>query len=482
MTSPTTPKTIADSLAENPAVIAARQTLLHQLAEAQSVITGVRGPTAELVAGYEATLDRAAALRGRSGVYPYLGSGLGRGSLVELADGSVKYDMITGIGVYLFGHSEPDLVATALQAAMGDTVMQGNLQFNAQVVELADLLVTEAARSSRIRHCFLTNSGAIANESAIKVCMQATGGHRVLAFAHGFAGRTVLLSQVSDNPAGRVGLTAQAPVDFIPFYDANRGAASIEESVVALREAMRRHAGQVACFCMELIQGEGGFNVAPPEYFRALIDVCREHSVPVWFDEVQTFGRTNSMFYFDHLGLGEYADVVTIGKMSQACATLYTEALNPNPGLLSGTFIASTAALCVGRRVLQRLLEGGYYGPDGRIARLHESFRAEASRLVAGHPEWFEPIPDPLAKAEPSREFIGGVGGMMRLTPFGGQRPRIMEALHAMYADGVIAFVCGHGPHHIRFLAPVGVMEPQDMTEVFKIVEGSLARVASASS
>ena len=232
---------------------------------------------------------------------------------------------------------------------------------------------------------------------------------------------------------------------------------------------------------MELVQGEGGFNVAPPGYFHALIDVCREHGVPVWADEIQTFGRTTTMFHFEHLGLGEHVDVVTIGKMSQACAALYTEALNPTPGLLSGTFIASTVALRVGRRILERLRDGGYYGADGRIAKLQTAFRSQAEALVNRHPEWVPPVPDPLGRGAPTSDVIGGVGGMMRLTPFGGDRARIMKGLHAMYEDGVIAFVCGHGPHHIRFLAPVGVMEPQHLTEVFEIVEGSLARVANAS-
>ena len=118
-----------------------------------------------------------------------------------------------------------------------------------------------------------------------------------------------------------------------------------------------------------LVQGEGGFNTAPREFFVALMETCKAAGIPVWDDEVQSFGRTESMFCFERLGLGEYIDVVTIGKISQACACLYTADFNPKAGLLSGTFAASTSAFATGLSALRRLQSGGYYGPNGRIAK-----------------------------------------------------------------------------------------------------------------
>jgi 4-aminobutyrate aminotransferase-like enzyme len=200
--------------------------------------------------------------------------------------------------------------------------------------------------------------------------------------------------------------------------------------------------------------------------------------VAVWADEIQTFGRTESMFHFEQLGLGEYVDVVTLGKMSQVCACLYTEDYNPKPGLLSGTFIGSSVGLQVGLETLTRLRDGGYYGPDGRIAKLQKAFQEHAHALVDKHPDWFPPIPHPWSNHAIAEGFYGGVGGMMRLTPFGGDRPKIMNALHAMFEEGVIAFVCGHGPYHIRFLPPVGVMKPEQFHDVFEILERALARAA----
>src|SRR6266550_3010920 len=79
--------------------------------------------------------------RGGALYYPYLGSGIGNGALVELADGSVKYDMISGIGVHYFGHSHPMLLDAGVDAALRDTVMQGNLQQNVESVALAKTFI-----------------------------------------------------------------------------------------------------------------------------------------------------------------------------------------------------------------------------------------------------------------------------------------------------------------------------------------------------
>ena len=477
MTSGTSEISSASAFADCPPVAEAVDTIVRELVEARSLITGVRRPAPELAASYEAHLARQTQIKGRPPVYPYVGCGLGHGPLVQLADGSVKWDMISGIGVHAFGHSDPDLVATALRAALSDTVMQGNLQFNTEAIEFAELLLAEAARTSRLEHCFVINSGALANESALKLCFQHNApADRVLAFAHGFAGRTTTLAQITDSSAGRVGIPLTVPVDYVPFYDPEHGDDSIKETLNGLQQVIKSYPGRHACFVMELVQGEGGFNVAPREFFVGLMELCRDNGIAVWVDEIQTFGRTCEMFYFEQLGVGDYVDVVTVGKLSQACACLYTAQYNPKPGLLSATFVGSTVALHVGRRILARLREGGYYGPDGRIARLQTAFRKHMQALIEQHPDWFGPVPQ--ADGRSTQRVYDGVGGMMRLTPFGGDRSKITKALRVMFDEGVIAFYCGHEPYHIRFLPPVGVMQPQQFDDVFEIMEAALARAA----
>ncbi len=118
MTAPSVETTTADRLNDSPRIARAIDAIIEELQGAQSSIVSARPPVRELEVDYEAALQRLGETRGRPAFYPYLGSGVGRGPLVELADGSVKWDMISGIGVHMFGHSDPDLAATALRAAL----------------------------------------------------------------------------------------------------------------------------------------------------------------------------------------------------------------------------------------------------------------------------------------------------------------------------------------------------------------------------
>lgn len=475
-----TEQTVARALAGNPTIESAIESIINELREAQAALTEVRPARAELKSTLDDWLARLEAVKGRPAYYPYIGSGLGHGPLVELADGSVKWDLINGIGVHMFGHSDPELVRTTLFAALGDTTMQGNLQFNQDSIEFSEFLIGEASKNSRLAHVFLSNSGAMVNEAALKVCMQKKDGKapRIIAFDDCFMGRTIAMSQIGDSPAHRIGLPLNTMVDYMPFYDPTTGDRSIEYARRRLQQHLKRYPDQHACFVMELVQGEGGFNLAPREFFIALMELCREHAIPVWIDEVQTFGRTTEMFYYDVLELGEYIDVLTLGKMSQVCACLYTRDMNPKPGLLSGTFIGSTVGLQVGLAMLRRLRDGGYYGASGKIARLQERFCAKMRDLVTRRPAWFPQVHPSRANGPPITEAYGGTGGMMRFTPFGGEKDRIIAACRTLFEEGVIAFYCGHDPYHVRFLPPVGVFEPEHFEPVFDIVERGLEMVA----
>lgn len=467
----------AESLLSNARLDEAVAAAMKEWRQAQSSLVGARPARADRREAFACWLDRNAKIRGRAGFYPYVGSGVGRGPLVELLDGSVKWDMICGIGVHLFGHGDPELVEVAMRASLSDLLMQGNLQFNGDSIEFAEVLAAEGSRASRLRHCFVSNSGCMVNEAALKLCQQKTGGApRILAFANCFMGRSTTMSQIGDTAGYRQGLVQNILVDYMPFYDETLGARSTEIAVWHLKQLVARYPKQHACFVMELVQGEGGFRVAPRSYFEALMRICRESGIPVWADEVQSFGRTECMFAFETLGLGEYIDVATVGKLSQVCACLFREEFNPQPGLLAGTFSASASAFHVGRRALETLRDGGYYGPSGRIAALHRAFRERAEDLVRRRPEFFPPVLDSFGR--PQLSHVGGTGGMMRLSPLGGSKERLNVLLKAMFDEGVIALTCGHDPYHLRLLPPIGVMEPAQFTPVFEIIERALGKVA----
>jgi len=191
----------------------------------------------------------------------------------------------------------------------------------------------------------------------------------------------------------------------------------------------------------------------------------------VWADEIQSWGRTTEMFAFEMMGLGEYVDVVTVGKSTQACATLLTPDYNPKPGLLSGTFTGATDEVAVGQKIIEMLGESGIYGEGGQAAKHHAAFREQVDALKNKHPDWFPDTPFVSGAA-------GGVGGMMRFTPFGGDKAKIGKLTKVLFDEGVISFYNGHGPFHLRFLPPLGVMKTEDWPRVFEIVERGMAKVA----
>ncbi len=473
----TSATTVGQQFRQSPAVKGAIDAIVAEAKAKSAQITAVRGPMDGLNESYEGFMKRAAEVRGRPLLYPYLGSGIGNGALVELADGSVKWDMICGIGVYFFGHSDPDLIAAALQGSLDDTLKQGNLQGSWGAYEFCETILSEAKKGSRLKYSYVSTSGCMANEHALKVCFQKHApADRVIAFRDCFMGRSVTMSSIGDSAPNRVGIPITTPVDYMPFWDPASAARMgkgkyIAMAVEHLEQYIHRYPKRHACFIFELVQGEGGFNVGDRDFFKALIDVCRAHKIAVWDDEIQTFGRLPTMFAYEHFDLGEYVDMFCVGKMTQSCVTMFTEEYNPGPGLLSGTFLGEGVSFRVGQRVVERLRDGKYYGPGGSIAKHHALFRKHAEALAAKHPAWF-----PRSDAIP--EIVGGLGGMMRLTPFGGDKDRITKACHACFDQGVVLFYCGHGPYHLRMLPPLGVMREQDWPEVFGCLEKGLAKVA----
>lgn len=459
-------KSAFEALQRDPRIEEARRLIVEAVGEHRQQIEGLRAATEDSNEAYQSLLTQMGELRGGGLYYPYLGSGLGNGALVELADGSVKYDMITGIGVHVAGHTNVELIDGQVLAAISDTVMQGNLQQNLDSLYLCDTLVHAARESGApLAHCFLSTSGATANENAIKMMYQARfPADRLLAFQNCFAGRTLALAQLTDRPGNRDGLPTTIAVDYIPFYNAD-DPHSQEKTLASLKEHLQRYPKRHAGMCVELIQGEGGYYTAPREFFVAVLELLRSHEIPVFFDEVQTFGRTSRMFAFQHLGLDEFADVVSIGKMSQVCATLFSDAYRPRPGLVSQTFTGSTSAIHAANYILGQLQQT-HFGSGGRNQQVHERFASHFEALHRQHPEW---IAGPW-----------GVGGMVALTAFGGAAEPTKLFLKQLYEAGVIAFPAGSHPMRVRMLPPLLVIRDEEIDHVCQMI-GDVLRSTSES-
>lgn len=446
----------------------AKQEIVNAILEGASCINGIRpGSSApEVKEAYQRAIRDFQKDRGRELFYPFISSGIGNGPFVELLDGSVKYDLITGIGINFFGHTHPELVSEMVDALSSDT-MQGNLQPGHEAKEALRAVLSRVGSGCRLAHGWLLCSGTMSNEIALKIIRQKKApATKVLAFKDCFAGRSTTMQEITDNPGYRQGQPVYGEAYYLPFYDPKLGLeGSVNATISGMKEHLTRYPDKFCALMIELVQGEGGFNVAPREFYARIFEEAKKANLAVWVDEIQTFGRTGELFAFQKLGLSEYVDVVTIGKMLQACMVLYAPEFNPKPGLVAGTFAGSAVALRTSRKVLELLERENFLGKEGRIEKLSSSFRASLEKIAE-------------QRGKTMLSDIRAFGAMIAFQPLAGTMDDVKSVLFKLFDKGVVAFYCGHGPFLIRLLPPLGAMSEQQIDEVCKILEEALVEAA----
>ncbi len=411
---------------------------------------------------FTATLTAFQKNRGRDLYYPFLSSGIGNGPFVELEDGSVKMDLITGIGINFFGHSHPAYISEMVDVLAQDP-LQGNLQPGIESAQVIEALLKRVGPGSRLAHAWLMCSGTMVNEVALKMIRQKNApATKVFAFEDCFAGRSTAMQEITDNPGYRQGQPVYGEVAYLSFYDPALGlGASVQRTVKQMKENLTRYPGKFAAMMIELVQGEGGFRVAPREWYVRVFEEAKKANLFIWADEIQTFGRTGELFAYQTLDLAPFMDVVTIGKMFQACAVLYTAEMNPKPGLVAGTFSGTAVALRTARRTLELLDEGGFLGKDGKINQLSRYFVAGLEKLRDG-------------KCRGKIGEIRAIGGMIGFVPGNGTADEVKKTVLKLFDLGLIAFVCGHGPYLVRLLPPLGVMTTEQIDLACQIIGEAL--------
>ena len=253
--------------------------LIAQIQKKSAHLTEPKAPDKSKKEEYSRFLKSIAELRGRPLYYPYLSSGLGHGPLVQLLDGSVKLDFVCGIGPHILGHSHPGLIQSALQGALEDTVMQGHLLMSPIYLKVLKKLIEIAGKNSDLSHAWLTPSGTMANENALKVIRQKKqGARKILAFERAFAGRSLMMCEITDNPSVKQGLPSYNEVLRVPFCPDNPN-----KALQTLKQHWEAENENLACFIMELMQGDGGYFSSRAEFlcpsFRVLQKQGNSHMV-----------------------------------------------------------------------------------------------------------------------------------------------------------------------------------------------------------
>ncbi|MBI0583931.1 MAG: aspartate aminotransferase family protein [Methanomassiliicoccus sp.] len=254
-------------------------------------------------------------------------------------------DLVAGIAVNSLGYSHPAIVRAVCEQA-GRLMHVSNLYLIKEQAEAAEALASIAPPP--LEASMFCNSGAEANEAALKLAVKATGRGRVVSTRNSFHGRTSMTLSATGQPKYQSGFEPLLPraFDFIDYG-----------SVEQLKAAVTRDTAAIIC---EPIQGEGGIIAAGEEFFRTARDLCDERGALFIVDEVQTgMGRTGRWFGFQHYNV--VPDIVTLAKALGngfpigACLTSRDIAATFKPGMHGTTFGGNPLACTVARTVIETM-------------------------------------------------------------------------------------------------------------------------------
>ena len=221
----------------------------------------------------------------------------GKGCRVWDAEGHEYLDLYGGHAVISIGHAHPTYVE-AISRQVAKLGFYSNSVINSLQEELGRRLPKTAKYTNYT--IFLINSGAEANENALKLASFHTGRSRVLAASKAFHGRTSLAVEATDNPKIVAPINANGHVTFLPLND-----------LPAFEAELRK--GDVAAVIVECIQGVGGIRLATAEFMQGLRKLCDETGTVLICDEIQCgYGRSGR--FFAHQNLGVTPDLVTCAK------------------------------------------------------------------------------------------------------------------------------------------------------------------------
>jgi acetylornithine aminotransferase len=298
----------------------------------------------------------------------------GQGSTVYDADGREYLDLIAGIAVCLLGHAHPKVIeaVTGQLSTLGHT---SNLYATEPAVGLAEKLLQLLGPSGAGGRIFFCNSGAEANETAIKLTRR-TGRTEIIAAEGSFHGRTMGALSITGQPSKRAPFEPLLPgVKFVPYGDAE-----------ALRAAVST---TTAAVFLEPTLGEGGVVPPPAGYLQAARQACDESGALLVMDEVQSVGRTGT--WYAHQQAGIVPDVVTLAKGLAgglpigACIGLGAAADLLQPGDHGSTFGGNPVVCAAALAVIDVIESEGLIAQAAEVgARLSAGLKACHAPLLKG--------------------------------------------------------------------------------------------------
>lgn len=268
----------------------------------------------------------------------------GRGCHVYDADGTEYLDLYGGHAVVSVGHCHP-VVVKAIEKQASQLMFYSNSVINPLQQQLAEKLGRISGYDDY--SLFLVNSGAEANENALKLASFHTGRKRVVAFRRAFHGRTSAAVEVTDNPKIVSPLNSNNNVTFLPLND-----------IDAMCDELAK--GDVAAVIIEGIQGVGGIRIPEADFLRVLREECNRYGTVLILDEIQSgYGRSGRFFAHQYSGIRP--DIITCAKGIATGfpmgAVLISPMFKPSYGMLGTTFGGNHLACATAIAVLDIIEE-----------------------------------------------------------------------------------------------------------------------------
>ena len=393
----------------------------------------------------------------------------GEGAMIEDADGNIFLDWIGGVGVMNVGYSQPEIVEAVREQAGKFFHSMMNITTNPRYIEYAEAIAKVTPVRADAKKVMFANSGAEADENAVKIARSVTGRPNIIVFSGAFHGRTMLAMTMTAKKAYAVGMgpfpDGVYRAEFPYLYRAPGGLAddkAVAYYVRKLEEVFENASPpqHVAAIVFEPVQGEGGFVPAPFAWVKAVREICDKHGILMVVDEVQTgFSRSGRLFASAYYEENGYApDILTFAKSVAGGIPLSGVVASAEimdgvtPGTIGGTYNGNALACASALAVLKKMQDEDYPAKA----------RAIADTCMKRFGEWQEKYPiigDVRGLgAMMGIEFIRAEDGAEAKTP---DAAVVLKIVESAWNRGLLLESAGTFGNVIRFLCPLCVTDAQ---------------------
>lgn len=357
----------------------------------------------------------------------------GEGVRVWDADGKMYLDLVAGIATNVLGHAHPAVVKAVCDQAQR-LVHVSNLYINKRQVELAEQLYNVSGGM----RAFFSNSGAEANEGAIKLArkhgrVNRNGAYAIISMDRSFHGRTLATTAATGQKKYQ-DTWQPLPDGFsqVPYNDLDAVKAATTEKTAGV--------------LIEAVQGEGGIYPATAEYMQGLRKWCDDQNLILICDEVQAgMGRTGKFFSWEHMGIRP--DIVTMAKGLAGGLPIGAMLAAPRADLFEpgdhGTTFGGNPIACAAGVATMRTILGEELLEHAQL--MGEYLDEQLRKLEAKYPD-----------------KMSGVRGLGLMRAFDLAQPRAQDIMDRALEQGVL--ITNAGPSTIRFVPPL-IVQPADLDE-----------------